>query len=577
MVCGVKLSLAARADIVTLAIGTLLGTSRAPAAAAAPARPTDLLRIPFPQYDGGLTPYTFEVGYPLMTLVYDTLLWRDTEGVPRPWLARSVQRSRGGRRLTVQLRSGVRWHDGRPVTAADVAFTFGYMADRDQPRFTPQLTDISRVAATGRLTVTFDLRRPSLGFDDQPLADVPLLPRHLWRGLPAGRGAPAGPAVGSGPYRLVRATKKGGYVLRSNTRYFRGAPRVRELRVPIIGDAEDTYEALRRRKVDMVPLGLPRTVARRLESLSGIAVRRGTSYAGTQLVMNLRRGPFKDRRARRAVAAALNLRRLVRNVAPAEAAVGGFIHPASQWAADAPVQTTDEAAARRGFAELGLQSVRILAPDNDPVRSEAGRQVVLAIRRAGGRATLVEVSSRELGNTIGEDGTPGDFDAAITSIPALVSHDPDFLRTMFGSSSRLAPLNSSGYRSAAFDAAARRVASETDEGSRRRAILAELQLRARDAPAVALFFSEGAYAYRSEIFGGGTFVKGDGILDKRSFLESGAQPEARRRDAASPTAGEDGGEDDDSAFGIINVISLIVLGIVVVLAVLAVLQRRRRA
>ena len=33
----------------------------------------DVLRLPFPQYDGGLTPYTFELGYPLLTLVYDTL------------------------------------------------------------------------------------------------------------------------------------------------------------------------------------------------------------------------------------------------------------------------------------------------------------------------------------------------------------------------------------------------------------------------------------------------------------------------------------------------------------------------
>lgn len=577
MVCVVKTSIAARALIVTLAIGTLLGTSSAPAAAAAAPRGTELLRIPFPQYDGGLTPYTFELAYPLMTLVYDTLLWRDVNGVPRPWLARSVKRSRGGRRLTIRLRADARWHDGRPVTAADVAFTFGYMARRYQPRFTPQLTDIQRVTATGRLEATIDLRRPSLGFDDQPLADVPILPRHLWQGLPRGRSAPAGQAIGSGPYRLVRATKKRGYVLRANSRYFKGAPRVREIRAPIIGDAEDTYDALRQRKVDLVPLGLPRGIARSLESLAGIAVARGTSYAGTQVVLNVRRAPFDDPRARRALAAALNLQRMVRNVAPAEAAVGGFVHPASQWAADAAVQSTDEGLARREFAELGIPSVRVLAPENDPVREEAGEQVALAIRRAGGRATVVEVSSRELGNTIGEDGSPGDFEAAITTIPALVSRDPDYLQTMFASSSRLAPLNFSGYRSAAFDAAARRVASARDDGARRRAILAELKLLAHDAPAIPLFFSEGAFAYRSAIFGGGTFVKGTGILDKRSFLERGALPAARRTAAAPAAGGDDDEGDGDSAFGIVNVISLIALAIVVVLAVLALLQRRRRA
>ncbi|MDQ6805598.1 MAG: ABC transporter substrate-binding protein, partial [Actinomycetota bacterium] len=108
-----------------------------PSAAIAQASPAKLVRIPFPAYDGTLTPYTFKLGYPLVTLVYDTLLWRDAQGIPRPWLARSVQRSNGGRRVTVRLRKGVRWQDGRSLTADDVAFTFQFVASRS-PR-TPEL------------------------------------------------------------------------------------------------------------------------------------------------------------------------------------------------------------------------------------------------------------------------------------------------------------------------------------------------------------------------------------------------------------------------------------------------------
>ena len=143
--------------------------------------------MPFPAYDGTLTPYTFGIGYPLVTLVYDTLMWRDQAGMPQPWLAESVTRSNGGRRVTVRLRSGVRWHDDRPLTAADVAFTYRYVAANYQPRFTPQLRDVASVRARGRATVVFNLRRPSLGFEDQPLSDVPILPRHLWRDASAPR------------------------------------------------------------------------------------------------------------------------------------------------------------------------------------------------------------------------------------------------------------------------------------------------------------------------------------------------------------------------------------------------------
>ena len=74
-----------------------------PAARGAGRRQAPLLRIPLAQDDGSLTPYTFTAAYPLVTLVYDTLLWRDSKGVPRPWLARSVKRSRDGKQLRIGL------------------------------------------------------------------------------------------------------------------------------------------------------------------------------------------------------------------------------------------------------------------------------------------------------------------------------------------------------------------------------------------------------------------------------------------------------------------------------------------
>jgi len=530
----------------------------------------EVVRLPFPRYDGSLTPYTFDLGYPLVSLVYDALMWRDTRGIPRPWLARTVTRARGGRRVTVRLRPGVRWHDGRPVTAADVAFTYRFVAGHYQARFTPQLADIQRVRVRGRLTVTFDLRRPSLGFDDQPLADVPIIPRHRWKGLSPGRLAPSGPAVGSGPYRLVSARRDAGYVLRASRGYFRGAPRVREIRVPIISAAEKAYEALRERRVDMIPLSLPREAAEDFEATLGVRVQRGPSYAGTTLLLNLRRPPFDRPDVRRAVAGALDLRQIARNGGPAIAAVEGQIHPASRWAAGRPLQRADAPAAQRSLARLGLPPISVLAPVNDPVRLEAGRQVVVSLRRAGVRVALTEISRAQLARVIGEDGSPPDFDAAIQSIPALVSADPDYLTTLFGSSARGAPLNFSGYRSAAFDALARRLASAPDAQTRRAATRAELRLLARDLPSIPLFFSQGTFAHRVAAYDGWTFIQGTGILDKRSFLP-GEQPAARRQPELV------GGERaaSDSGLGVVDLISIVVIAVVVLLAGTALWQRRR--
>ena len=556
--------------VAALVGGTLAAALSASPAVAGPST-ANVVRLPFPRYDGTLTPYTFDLGYPLVTLVYDTLMWRDARGIPRPWLAKTVTRTRAGRRVTVKLRADVRWHDGRPLPAADVAFTYRFVSRHFQPRFTPQLADIRRVRASGRLTVTFDLRRPSLGFDDQPLADVPILPRHRWQGLSAGRLAPPGAAVGSGPYRLVGADRESGYVLRANRGYFRGAPRVQAIRVPIIGSAERSYQALRDRRVDMVPLSLPREAAEDLAGTLGVRLRRGPAYAGTALLLNLRRSPFDRPDVRRAVAAALDLRLIARNVGPAVAAVEGQIHPASRWAAGAPLQRPDVRAARRTLERLGAAPIRVLAPANDPVRLEAGRQIVVSLRRAGAEAALVTLSRARLGRAIGEDGSPPDFDAAIQSTPALASVDPDYLTTLFGSVAGSAPLNFSGYRSAAFDALARRVASAPAAREREAATRAELRLLARDLPSIPLFFSEGTFAHRIAAYDGWTFVRGTGILDKRSFLPGeGPTPRDRVTGAAVRQPGRSG----SSGIGVVDVISILVLAAVVLLAAAALWQRR---
>jgi len=531
-----------------------------------------LVRLPLPKYDGTLTPYTFEIGYPLVTLVYDTLLWRDKGGVARPWLAQSVKRSAGGRRLTIRLRDGVRWHDGRPLTAADVAFTFDFVARRYHPRFTPQLTDVEQVRAANRLTVTVDLRRPSLGFDDQPLADLPILPRHLWQGVPEGS-VPSGPTVGSGPYRLVEARRTGGYRFLANRAYFKGRPQVDRIRVPIIRQEARTYSALRRRNVDMLPVSLPEQPAKNLGRSFGINILSGPSYSGTALIFNLRRPPFDRPAARTAVARSIDLGRIVQNVGPATPADRGYVHPSSRWASRARLHRVDLAAARRAFSSLELPAIRILAPANDPVRREAGRQVVLALRRGGGKARLIELPRAKLGRAIGEDGASASFDAAIVSTPALASYDPDFLQRLFGSDSRSSPLNYAGYRSRAFGAAAARVALAPDRPARRRAVDAELRLLARDLPAVPLFFSEGSFAYRPAIHDGWIYVKGAGILDKRSFLAGGAAPPPR---AVGADGEETEGDSLGSVLSVFSIASLVALVIALALGGFALFDRFRR-
>jgi len=554
--------------IVTAALLTAL-----PAQAQEEGNTAERVRIAWPQYDGTLTPYTFpgERGYPLLTLVYDTLLWRG--GEESNWLARQIRFSKANSKMTVRLQDGASFHDGRPVTARDVKFSYDYFAERYQPRFTPQLEAIESTEVVDDLTVVFNLAHPSPGIT-QPLSDVPILPRHLWEDVPSGQ-TPPGMPVGSGPYRLVESNPEQGYVFRANEDYFLGRPRVGTLELPFNRDFDATVRAFLSRDIDMIPATLPES---RQEEVTGASfeTERGVLYDGTALIFNLGEAPFDSARARQAVSSALELSRI------ADASVGfsersatadrGYVHRDSGWATKGQLHRFDLEGARAAFAELDLPPITVLAPANDPVDSEAGRQVVLALQRAGADVELQEVSSTELAAAVDpEDGAPT-FEAAIWSISPLPSYSPDTLRQVFGSDERRAPLNHMGYSSEEFDRLAELASKETNPEDRAQTIRSELELIARDAPVVPLFYPEGAFVVRPSIYEGWSYVEGKGILDKRSFLPRTLSAGGPAPDAAAPAAptGDSGG-----GIGVGAVIALALVGIVLAVILVGVVRARR--
>ncbi len=487
-----------------------------------------LVRVPFPREDGSLTPYTFELGYGLMTLVYDTLMQRDARGVPRPLLAQSVRRR--GNEVTVRLRAAARWQDGRPVTAEDVAFTFGLFERRPHPRFTPELRDVASVQVVDPTTVVFRLRRASLGFVDQPLADVPILPKHLWSGLAPGQAAPRGLPVGSGPYRLAEHRAGRLYRFTVNRGWYGGRVRVREIRVPIVRTIEGALSALRRRRVDALAF-TPVAADRATLTGAGLGALAGPSYTGTVLSFNTASPLFSDVRVRRAVARSLDLDAIVTSLGPrggeaaAVSAARGYLHPQSGWTANRLHRFAPDDA-RVTLAESALPPVTVIVRDSDTLGMQAARQVVRALGRVGVTAGVRALPLDRFLRALGDRGTPGSFELAVTNTPALASRDPAFLRVLFGGSP--AGLSRTGYRSASFDRAADDIDAAASTRQRRRAVGDALQVLERDAPVVPLYFARSAFPYRASVYDGWRLSRGGELLDKWSFIgeRTGAQASA---------------------------------------------------
>src|SRR5687768_8210915 len=158
-----------------------------------------------------------ESGNPLVTIhplsrqvqrhaLFVTLARYDSALSPIPYAAREWWWSGDRRTLTLRLHADLRWHDGRPTTASDAAFTIeaarnpatGYLRAAD-------LATVTRVAATNDSTLTLDFAVPQPGFPSV-LCELPLVPRHLLADVAPTemRRAPFSTApVGNGPFRFV--------------------------------------------------------------------------------------------------------------------------------------------------------------------------------------------------------------------------------------------------------------------------------------------------------------------------------------------------------------------------------------
>ena len=148
----------------------------------------------------------------------------DERGEPTPRLAQSWEHSDDYRTWTFRLRSDVKWHDGAPVTAHDVAFTFDLRSHRDAALMSPTGRTVEVIDDT-TYTITYH-RRPSTGVPDRWMV---YYPKHLLDEMD-----PADFAewefwmrpVGNGPYRYVRHIPNTMIELEANPDYYAGKPSI---------------------------------------------------------------------------------------------------------------------------------------------------------------------------------------------------------------------------------------------------------------------------------------------------------------------------------------------------------------
>ena len=217
---GVRRRAAVRLMVATtlcvLAAGLVWGLGGALAAdpSASPGADTVTLHVGWNNDPDNLNPFigAETSSYEIWMLNYDMLTGYTLDLQPKPDLATSWEHSADDLTWTFHLREGVKWQDGVPCTAKDVAFTYNYIVKNQMGAFSSLTTHITKVVAINDTTVEFRCDKPKA---NMLRLWVPILPEHIWSKVsPKAAGASfqnKPPIVGTGPFQTVQV-KKGDYV-----------------------------------------------------------------------------------------------------------------------------------------------------------------------------------------------------------------------------------------------------------------------------------------------------------------------------------------------------------------------------
>ncbi len=502
------------------------------------------LRLAILANEGTLQPYTYDTGYPgwnLLMLVYDTVLQLDVNNVPQPLLAREVRSNADGSQYDITLRSGIKWHDGQPLTSEDIKFTYEYFIKNPHSRFTGPLRNVDSITTNGPEQLTIKLKSSTPSFPNRALADIPIMPKHLWESVPGDKVKEAQVTVGSGPYKLVEATPDQVYRMKANADYFLGAPAVDELIFPVIKDLNAALQALRSGEVQMVTRELPPEQIQPF-SQAPFKIAKGSGFGPTMLQFNAERPPFDRKEVRQAIDLAIDKQKLVDTLLLGNGTVAspGFVPPASLLYDPSLKGRFDLARAKQLLDQVGAtpgpdgirvldgkpMSFTIIAPSYDPIRVRAGELVVPMLKEVGISATVTALERTGYISKIWPDFdiTKGrDYELAVWGWSPPVLVDPVRMVDVVHSDPKVGTINVGGYKNPEVDRVGEALLGAVDD-ARKKELSQQLQrLVAEDVPFVMMYFTDQAYAYRPQTYDSWVFQKGQGVLSKLSFIKGFGQ------------------------------------------------------
>ena len=189
-----------------------------------------LWQCDFNPYNGSVNGQSFGVLYE--PLVYDNLL----NDKKTPWLASDYQWSTDNKTLTFTIRSGVKWTDGQPFTAADVVFSFALLKQHPEADLQSDWQVIQSVIQQGDDKVAFTFNQSAVPNFYQIAGQTAIVPQHIWSAFKDPAAQVVKDPVGTGPFTMSACTGQNITYKRNPNYWQKGLPYLDTVNYPAFLD-----------------------------------------------------------------------------------------------------------------------------------------------------------------------------------------------------------------------------------------------------------------------------------------------------------------------------------------------------
>jgi len=247
----------------------------------------------------------------LLEHIYDTLMRIGPDAKPQLWAA-SGYKWLDETTIDVTLREGMKFHDGQPVTAEDVRFSFDY--NRKSAYLLSFLANLESVEITGENKLRFKLKEPDAGFLFTVLCQVYILPKHIWAAIDNPATFANDNPVGSGPFKFNYYRRDEELSLNAYKEHFAPPKNDGFLHV-VYGNLEAIVGAMEQGEIDSGGGGvLDPLQADRLAKNPDIKVTSSLTFGMYLLEYNTRLAPLNDVHFRRAISYAVPVPAMIKRI-----------------------------------------------------------------------------------------------------------------------------------------------------------------------------------------------------------------------------------------------------------------------